>query len=137
MKNVPPVADIESALEQILKEMKRQNKRLLVTVDEVYNTAYVKEFASSFQIFIRQNLPVFLIMARLYANIHNLEDERNLTFLYRTPKYFMDPLYLKLIENSYVKLLNISNEEATVLAKLTKGYPFAFQALGKFIWEST
>lgn len=136
LKNVPPVADIESALEQILKEMKRQNKRLLVTVDEVYNTAYVKEFASSFQILIRQDLPVFLIMAGLYENIHNLEDEKNLTFLYRAPKYYMDPLYLKSIENSYMKLLDIDKEEASVLAALTKGYPFAFQALGKFIWES-
>lgn len=136
LKNVPPSADIESALESILKEMKRLNKRLLVTVDEVYNTTHVREFASSFQILIRQELPVFLIMAGLYENIHNIEDEKNLTFLYRAPKYYMEPLYLKSIENSYMKLLKIEQKEAAQLAALTKGYPFAYQALGKYIWES-
>jgi len=55
IQNVAPVADIESALEIILKEIKKKNKRLLVTVDEVYNSEYVRQFASAFQILIRQD----------------------------------------------------------------------------------
>ena len=136
LKNVPPVADLESALEMILAEIKKKGKRLLITVDEVYNTPYLREFAGTFQILIRQDMPVFMIMAGLYENIHNLEDEKNLTFLYRAPKYYMEPLHLKSIELVYKRLLNISNEKAAELAALTKGYPFAFQALGKYIWES-
>ena len=136
MKNVPPIADIESALELILKTIRKRNKRLLVTVDEVSNTSYMKEFASSFQIMIRQDLPFFLIMAGLYENIHNLEDEKNLTFLYRAPKYYMDPLSSSAIVRSYKQILDITEDDAQKMADLTKGYPFAYQALGKYVWDS-
>lgn len=130
-----PVADIESALEIILKEIKHQKKRLLVTVDEVSNTASMQEFASSFQIMIREDLPIYLIMAGLYENIRNLENEKNLTFLYRTPKYEMEPLNLTLISQRYMQILHVPQEAAMDMAILTKGYPFAYQALGKYLWE--
>lgn len=131
----PPVADIESALEKILKEIKKQGKRLLVTVDEVSNSQYMREFASCFQILLREDLPVFLIMAGLYNNIHELEDEKDLTFLYRTPRYEMEPLNLTLISDRYMRVFGISQEKAMDMAIMTKGYPFAYQALGKYVWE--
>lgn len=130
-----PVADIESALEIILKEVKRQKKKVLVTIDEVSNTQYMKEFASSFQILLREDLPIYLIMAGLHENIRNLEDESNLTFLYRAPKYEMEPLNLTLIADRYMKILNVSQEAAMDMAIMTKGYPFAYQALGKYLFE--
>lgn len=130
-----PVADIESALEIILKEIKRQNKRLLVSIDEVSNTEYMREFASSFQLLLREELPICLIMAGLYENVHNLENVENLTFLYRTPKYEMEPLNLTLISNRYAQVFEIDQESAWNMAVLTKGYPFAYQALGKYVWE--
>ncbi|MBR6402225.1 MAG: ATP-binding protein [Eubacterium sp.] len=136
VKNIPPVADIESALEIMLKEIKKQGKRLLVTVDEVFNSKTVREFASTFQIMIRQDLPIFLLMAGLYENIHSLEDEKNLTFLYRAPKYHMTPLSPMLIKQSYKTILGVSEDVAEEMADLTKGYPFAYQALGKYVWES-
>lgn len=130
-----PVADIESALEIILKEVHRKKKKVLVTIDEVSNTQYMKEFASSFQIMLRADLPIFLIMAGLHENIRNLEDESNLTFLYRAPKYEMEPLNLTLIADRYMKILNVSQDSATEMAIMTKGYPFAYQALGKYLFE--
>lgn len=135
IKQNPPVADIESALEIILKELTKQDMRLLVTVDEVSNTEYMREFASSFQLLIREDLPIFLIMAGLYENIRNLEDEENLTFLYRTPRYEMEPLNLTLIAEKYAKAFGISHDKAMDMAIITKGYPFAYQALGKYLWE--
>lgn len=136
IENKPPVADIESALEIILKEIKKQGKRLLVTIDEVSNTLYMRQFASSFQLLIRQDLPIFLIMAGLYENIHNLENENNLTFLYRTPKIEMEPLNITLIKHTYMNLFNVDSDTAMNMSIITKGYPFAYQVLGKYIWES-
>jgi len=132
----PPVADIESALIKILKEVKNKGKRVLITIDEVSNTQYMREFASSFQILLREDLPICLVMAGLYENIHNLEDENNLTFLYRTPRYEMDPLNLTLVSEKYAKVFDIDREKAWEMAVMTKGYPFAYQALGKYIWEN-
>jgi len=131
----PPIADIESALEIILKEIKKKKKRLLVTVDEASNTAYMREFASSFQIMIREELPIYLIMAGLYENIRGIENEQNLTFLYRTPKYEMEPLNITIIADRYSKTMKINYEQAMECALITKGYPFAYQALGKYLWE--
>lgn len=64
-----PVSDIESALEIILKEIKKQKYRLLVTIDEVSNTKSMREFASTYQIMIREELPFYLIMAGLYSTL--------------------------------------------------------------------
>ena len=130
-----PVADVESALEIMLKEIKKKKKKLLVSVDEASNTASMREFASSFQIMIRENLPIFLLMAGLYENISDLKDEKNMTFLYRTPQYEMEPLNLTLIADRYSKLFGIEREKAMDMAIITKGYPFAYQAMGKYIWE--
>lgn len=130
-----PVADIESALEVILKEIQRKKKKLLVTVDEVSNTQYMREFASSFQILIREDFPVFLLMAGLYENINDLKNEKNLTFLYRTPQYEMEPLNLTLIADRYSRVFAIDREKAMDMAIITKGYPFAYQAMGKYVWE--
>lgn len=132
----PPIADIESALEMILKEIKKKKKRLLVTIDEVSNTLYMRQFASAYQILIRQELPIYLIMAGLYQNIQNLENEDNLTFLYRTPKYEMEPLNITLIQQKYKNSFHVDAEEAFDMAVITKGYAFAYQVLGKYIWES-
>jgi hypothetical protein len=131
----PPVADIESALETILKEMQRKKKKLLVTIDEVSNTKYMREFASSFQIMIRSDYPVYLVMAGLYENIHELKDQKDLTFLYRTPQFEMEPLNLQMVADRYAQVFDIPMEDAMKMAIETKGYPFAYQALGKYVWE--
>ena len=130
-----PVADVESALEIMLREIARMKKRLLVTIDEVSNTQYMREFAGSFQILIRENLPVYLLMAGLYENLLGLKNEQNLTFLYRTPQYEMEPLNLTLISERYSKIFDIGTDEAMEMAMLTKGFPFAYQAIGKYVWE--
>ena len=130
-----PIADIESALEIILKELCKKNKRLLVTIDEVSNTQYMREFASCLQLMIREDLPIFLLMAGLYDNVRELKDDQELTFLYRAPHYYMEPLNLTLITAAYMKTLSISRDRAYEMAVMTKGYPFAYQALGKYVWN--
>ena len=136
LTSTSPVADIESALEIILKEISKKKKRLLVTIDEVSNTQHMREFASSLQIMIREDMPIFLIMAGLYENVREIKDDKELTFLYRATQYDMEPLNLTLIAATYKKVLNITQEQAYEMAVLTKGYPFAYQALGKYTWET-
>ena len=67
---------------------------------------------------------------------HNIEDEKNLTFLYRAPKYFMEPLEFNEVKQSYMEILGVAEKDAGDMAKLTKGYPFAYQALGKYLWDA-
>lgn len=132
-----PIVDIESALERMLKEIEKQHKKVLITIDEVENNASIREFVSSFQIMQRQNLPIYLIMTGLYDNIYNLQNENKLTFLYRAPKITLEPLNLTAISKSYSTTFHIPYADAQQLAILTKGYPFAYQVLGYLLWEAS
>lgn len=130
-----PITDIEMALAKMLESLDKHGKRVLITIDEVSNTSDMRVFAAAFQILIRKDLPVFLLMTGLYDNIHSLQNEKSLTFLYRAPKIELGPLNLNTIARNYKRNLNISQEEAVRMAKLTKGYSFAFQVLGYFVFE--
>lgn len=132
----PPVTDIENALELMLEQIKKQKKRLLVTVDEVTNSEHVQAFTASFQIFIRKNYPIYLLMTGLYENIHNLQNEKSLTFLYRAPKIVLEPLNITAIRKCYMDIFHIDIESAEQMAFLTKGYSFAFQVLGFLYWNN-
>ena len=79
--------------------MTKKKKRLLITIDEVTNTKKMRIFASAFQIFVRQDYPIFLLMTGLYENIHELQNEKSLTFLYRAPK-----LRLGLLDNGMCEI---------------------------------
>ena len=131
-----PITDIETALSRMLESLKKNGKKLLITIDEVVSTPDLRAFASAFQIFVRQGLPVYLLMAGLYENVQSLQNEKSLTFLYRAPKIELTPLNQRMMANSYRKTLGITYEKALEMAKLTRGYPFAFQVLGYFSWEA-
>lgn len=136
LKDASPVADIESAVELMLAELQKRRQRLLITVDEVTNCEYVRVFASSFQIFLRQEYPIFLLMTGLYDNIHNLQNENSLTFLYGAPKMILEPLNYTAVRKQYMDIFDLDMETAGEMTKLTKGYPFAFQVLGYLCWEN-
>ncbi len=125
----------EAMLRSILEKLKEKGKKVLFIIDEIVNNEYVKLFAGSFQIYITKNYPVYLVMAGLYDNISNLQNEKSLTFLYRAPKIFLEPLSIPAMTTSYRTVFQIPAEEAVAMARLTKGYPFAFQILGYLKWE--
>ena len=136
IEGAPPITDAETAISKILKKLKKHNKRLLITIDEMTNSEYMKVFAGSFQIFVRQELPVFLLGTGLYENIEELQNEKSLTILYRAPKIQLKPFNNKAIINKYKTIFKISHEQAAQMADLTKGYPFAFQVLGYLTWNN-
>ncbi len=134
VKGSVPITNVQVAISRMLDSIKKHKKKLLVCIDEATNTKYMRSFASAFQIFVRQDLPVFLLMTGLYENINNIQNEKNLTFLYRAPKVELKPLNIKTIANNYAKSFSIDQTDALAMAKLTKGYSFAFQVLGYFTW---
>jgi hypothetical protein len=135
-ENTFQYGDIESAIAQMLDVIKSKKKRLLITIDEVVNSKNMRIFASAFQILVRQDYPVFLLMTGLLQNITNLQDEKSLTFLYRAPKIQLGPLNISAIKEKYKQVFDLEDEEALNLARYTKGYPFAFQVLGYMYWNN-
>ena len=51
-----------------------------MTIDEAVCNDTMKEFVSLFQIYMRQDLPVFLLMTGLYENIYELQNEKRSHF---------------------------------------------------------
>lgn len=130
-----PERDIEVALTKMLSSLKKHHKRVLFAIDEVSSTPSMKVFASAFQIFLRNELPLFLLMTGLYENIRVLQDQKTLTFLYRAPRIALTPLNIGRMTESYARIFDLTPESALDMARKTKGYSFAFQVLGYFTWE--
>lgn len=129
--------DSVSKCESLLEALSKRNKKVLITIDEVNNDTSMKQFASQFQIWLRKDYPIFLLMTGLYENINAIQNNPQLTFLLRSPKISLEPLGLAQITRQYEMVLGISTEEAVSVAKVTKGYAFAFQALGLLLWNET
>ncbi len=135
IKTAPLITDIEEALTRMLNALRKQGKRVLITVDEASNTREMRIFASSFQIFLRERLPVFLLMTGLYKNIDSLRNADGMTFLERAPRTVMSPLNQERMVSKYMETLHIKEHQAFRLAKATCGYSFAFQTIGYFYYE--
>lgn len=129
-----PAFDYETAISMMLEEIDRQHKKVFITLDEVTGNDNIKKFTGAFQIFIRNGLPVYLAMAGNLENIYGLLNDRLSTFLYRTPRIEMTPLNLDMIRRSYMRTLKVDDQTAVHLAGMTRGYPFAYQALGYVCW---
>ena len=135
IENAAPVTDVEDMVAKMLEQLQRLGKRLLITNDEVVYLEQMKVFASAFQIFMRQEYPIFILMIGLYENIYELQNDKSLTFLYRAPKIILDPLNLTAVRQQYKNIFAVEEDKAERMAALTRGYPFAFQVLGYLYWE--
>ena len=124
-----------STIDSYLTYCKKKNKKVLITIDEVMPNENMRVFASEFQMMVRKDYPVFLLMAGLYENVYALQNDSALTFLLRTPKINLEPLSIHQIIKQYISVFELDEATATRLANITKGYAFAFQALGMLYFE--
>ena len=136
MKGERPVTNISTLLNSMLKVLQKKNIKLLITIDEVNNNSNMRVFVHEYQSFLREGFSCFLVMTGLYENISALENEKSLTFLYRAPKINLDALSIRSITYKYKELFSINEEKAIELAKITKGYAYAYQLLGYILYEN-
>ena len=135
LKDKDVVYDAGTVLEKLLDELKKKKYKVLITIDEMVNNQNVKVFASIYQILLRKKYQVFLLMTGLYENINNLQNEKTLTFLYRAPKVYLEPLNVYHIARSYKRVFDLDETTAKRMAALTNGYAYAYQVLGYLCWE--
>jgi len=135
IQGVPPITDLGTAIESMLKVVQKKNKKVLIAIDEAVNSVYMRQFASEFQILLRGKYPVYLLMTGLYENLYDLQNEKTLTFLYRAPKIALQPLNAAAIMESYRGIFGNTPEQAREMAALTKGYSYAYQVVGYLCWE--
>ena len=136
LKGHEVINNISSLLKKEFEYLKKKNIRVLVSVDEAINTPNMRYFVQEFQILLRNDFPVFLLMTGLFQNIASLIKNKGNTFLLRAPKVYLSPLNLLSVQASYSKIFGLSLEQASSLAKFTKGYAFAYQLLGNILFET-
>ncbi|MCF0131946.1 MAG: ATP-binding protein [Pseudobutyrivibrio sp.] len=132
---IPPAASLEAAFIKILDIIKSKNHRLLIVIDEASKTKEMMKFAATFNLASRKGYPVYMLMTGLPDNISKLEDVEDLTFLRRAEHINMQPLNRSIMLYEYMDVLDIRDTEAVKLVNLTKGYPYAYQVLGKLLWD--
>ncbi|MCR5205768.1 MAG: ATP-binding protein, partial [Lachnospiraceae bacterium] len=103
-------------IEDIFDSLKKKNKRILITIDEVMHDDNMKRFASEFQLFIRKNYPIYLLMTGLYENIYAIQNDPALTFLLRAPKICMEPLSIHQIAKQYKRVFDTDDDKSKKLA---------------------
>ena len=134
-KNHAPEPNLTESIRNLMDMVRKKNKKVLICIDEISNTSQMAAFSSTLQLLIGDDLPVYFLGTGIYENIEDLRNVKNLTFLYRAPSLSLNPLNTVSIAQSYQRIFQISEEESMRMATLTKGYSFAYQALGYVYWN--
>lgn len=135
LKGKEKISDVFTLLSRMFLYLKKKGEFVIVIIDDASPTQSLKNFIFSFQQFIREDYPIGLLMTGLYENVSELSRDKGLTFLSRTEKLFLSPLNLFSVALSYKKYLKTNEVEAAKLAKLYKGYAYAYQLLGSIVYE--
>lgn len=127
--------DIDIALDKLMQGIKKEGKKVVITIDEVTDSKPIRDLIQVFSAFKRKKYPVYLIMTGLPDLVLNLQNNKKLTFLLRSDKIVVSPLERLDIFNTYKKVFRCSSAIATRLTNMTKGYSYAFQLLGYLLFE--
>lgn len=130
-------SNVAMMAENLLNTLKKQNKHVLVTIDEVYATDSLKEFASQYQIWIGSGLPICLLFTGIPSQIDTLKNEKGMTFLWRTPKLVLEQIHTQAVQNKYREAFgDIDPLMLARMSQLAGRYAFAFQAVGYVVWNA-
>ena len=125
----------EDALNMMLRTLKKNGKKVLVTIDEITYSKDVARFSHALSSFANADYDMYVLMTGLLDNIANIKNKKSLTFLYRAKIRELDALNVTAIRSDYRNTLGIDEETSQKLAYMTKGYSLAYQALGLHCWN--
>ena len=129
--------DIGVEIDEMLQSAQKKKKRILIGIDEVSKNTEMVQFASEYGKWLRANYPVYLVCTGLYENIMEVSNVKNLTFFRRAATIKTEPLNSVRMAEMYRRRLDIDLTEAREMAKITKGYAYAFQELGSLYFKKS
>lgn len=134
-------ANFQTAFHQLLEKFTQKKIRILITIDEVKATPQLRKLISCYQIMLRDNLGVSLLMAGLPDNVSEIQNDDVLTFLLRANRITLNPLDAESIKTSYARIFRDAGYEIAMptllyMTKQTLGFAYAFQLLGYLVWQA-
>lgn len=127
--------DDQLRVRALLKRAKQHGQFILLTIDEVSNTAAIRNFVAAYNVWHNLNLPLKIIMTGLPENVLAVQEADNLTFFLRATEVITSPLKEVDMATAYAKTLNIPFERGLKMAHLVEGYSFGFQLLGDLAYR--
>ena len=127
--------DIGVEIETMIQQAMKKGKKILIGIDEVSKTQEMIMFASEYGRWLRASYPVYLVCTGLYENIQEVSNVKNLTFFRRAITIKTEPLNMVRMTEMYKVKLGVEQAIAFEMAKLTKGYAYAFQKLGALYFK--
>lgn len=139
--NLNKEANFQTVFHRLLQKFTQKGIKILITIDEVKATPLLRKFVSCYQIMLRDNLKVALLMAGLPENVSEIQNDDVLTFLLRANRITLNPLDVESIKNSYLHIFREAGYQldlptAIYMTKQTKGFAYAFQLLGYWVWKA-
>ena len=120
---------------KFLKLLKQANMRVAFCIDKVSNTPTIQKLAEEFNNWSLSELQVSVIMTGLLKEVAELSSSHNLTFLVRADRFHVNKLQKLSIAQSYIKVFDITSDQAEKMAEMTQGYAYAFQLIGDLMYE--
>ena len=136
MPDAVPITSIGIAISKMLESIACRKGKVLLLVDASSGASALKKFLQAFRLFLRQGLPLYLLLAGPPELIRLLQKEADLPQTAAPPVLCLRPLGLRGTANLYREIFSLSEDDASEMAAHTKGYPFAVQALGFLTWEN-
>jgi AAA+ ATPase superfamily predicted ATPase len=133
---------IISKLRMLIENLSSKNIGVLFLIDEVKSENQdIRDFASLYQLFIREDLKVGAALVGLPSEISKLINVDSLTFLRRANRVTVDKISnlhevavgIRKTFKDGGKGISIQNSE--ILAKFSDGYPYLIQLIGSAVWD--
>ena len=128
-------------LTDILRALKKKNVPTVFLIDEVQNdAAEMREFATTYQHVLRENMDVALLMAGLPSTVQDVLNDKVLTFLRRSHRVQLENIDVRIVaiayENAFKKAQRSFKDDAIEqAAEASEGYPYLVQLLGFYLWR--
>lgn len=127
--------------ESLLRLLDERGNGLVITMDEIHvaDQNELEQLAASVQHFIRDQLPIGLMLAGLPAAVSDLLREGVATFLRRADRIDLHPAGISDVKKSFTTTFGAAGFSVTPelvgrAADATGGYPILIQLVGYFLW---
>ena len=142
-ESAPPKENWRSRMTTLLRELKKTDSGLLITVDEVRaNLDEMIQLAAVYQLLIRDGFKCALVMAGLRVHCNQLLDDDSTSFLRRAKQYPLERISDTEIDRAFRKTIESGGKQIQAAAlksavSASGGYPYMMQLVGFSIWEES
>ena len=128
-------------LQYLVEELNKQGVGLLVTIDEVDpGIEQLIDFIDTYQHFVAEGRDVALLMAGLPSKVSQLLLDKSVSFIRRAFRHTLGAIDYYEVEEALFETIteagkSIEQNTLAFATKATKGFPFAIQLVGYYMWR--